>query len=147
MACDKPLDTSIHTLILNITDQCNLDCIYCSRRASRSEPKDMPFETPVLKEDIQFFIKNKSFSLPFHPPYMANKGNYIASLGKVVRWYYSTQAPGPIVYASNGNTVSLSYGARPCMNLPEQFPDDIDYAWYTSKAEAMLKDIGFYALT
>jgi len=68
-------------------------------------------------------------------------------LGKVVRWYYSTQAPGPIVYASNGNTVSLSYGARPCMNLPEQFPDDIDYAWYTSKAEAMLKDIGFYALT
>jgi hypothetical protein len=33
------------------------------------------------------------------------------------------------------------------MNLPEQFPDDIDYAWYTSKAEAMLKDIGFYALT
>src|SRR3989338_2987789 len=36
--------------------------------------KDMPFETPVLKEDIQFFIKNKSFSLPFHPPYMANKG-------------------------------------------------------------------------
>lgn len=68
-------------------------------------------------------------------------------LGKVVRWYYSTQAPGPIVYATNGNTVSLSYGARPCMNLPDQFPDDIDYAWYTSKAESILKDIGFYALT
>jgi len=68
-------------------------------------------------------------------------------LGKVVRWYYSTQAPGPIVYASNGNTVSLSYGARPCMNLPEQFPDDIDYSWYVSKAESMLKDVGFYVLT
>lgn len=68
-------------------------------------------------------------------------------LGKVVRWYYSTQAPGPIVYASNGNTVSLSYGARPCMTLPDEFPDDIDYAWYVSKAEAMLKDIGFYQLT
>jgi len=68
-------------------------------------------------------------------------------LGKVVRWYYSTQAPGPIVYASNGNTVSLSYGARPCMTLPDEFPDDIDYAWYVGKAEAMLKDVGFYQLT
>ncbi len=68
-------------------------------------------------------------------------------LGKVVRWYYSTQAPGPIVYASNGNTVSLSYGARPCMTLPDELPDDIDYAWYINNAESMLKDVGFYTLT
>ena len=68
-------------------------------------------------------------------------------IGKVVRWYYSTQAPGPIVYASNGNTVSLSYGARPCMTLPDEFPDDIDYAWYMGKADAMLKDVGYYTLT
>lgn len=68
-------------------------------------------------------------------------------LGKVVRWYYSTLAPGPIVYASNGNTVSLSYGARPCMILPDEFPADIDYAWYISKAESMLKDLGYYNLT
>lgn len=68
-------------------------------------------------------------------------------LGKVVRWYYGTRSPGPIVYASNGNTVSLSYGARPCMTLPDEFPDDVDYAWYISKAQAMLKDIGYYTLT
>lgn len=68
-------------------------------------------------------------------------------LGKVVRWYYSTQAPGPIVYASNGNTVSLSYGARPCMTLPDEFPGDVDYAWYIGKAEAMLRDVGYYSLT
>ena len=68
-------------------------------------------------------------------------------LGKVVRWYYSTQAPGHIVYASNGNTVSLSYGARPCMTLPDEFPDDVDYAWYIGKAEAMLRDVGYYSLT
>ena len=63
-------------------------------------------------------------------------------LGKVVRWYYSTQAPGPIVYATNGNTVSLSYGARPCMVLPDEFPVDIDYDWYIKKAESILVDIG-----
>jgi len=68
-------------------------------------------------------------------------------LGKVVRWYYSTQAPGPIVYATNGNTVSLSYGAQPCMTLPDDFPADVDFAWYIEKAEAMLRDIGFYTLT
>lgn len=63
-------------------------------------------------------------------------------LGKVVRWYYGTRSPGPIVYASNGNTVSLSYGAQPCMTLPDEFPDDIDYQWYVDKANAILVDIG-----
>ena len=48
--------------------------------------KDIPFETPVLKEDIQFFTAHKNFKLPFTPPSMENHGNYIATLGKVVRW-------------------------------------------------------------
>src|SRR3990167_8684600 len=48
--------------------------------------KDMPFDTPVTKEDVQFLTEKGVFSLPFHPPYMENKGNYVATLGKVVRW-------------------------------------------------------------
>jgi len=28
------------------------------------------------------------------------------------------------------------------MTLPDEFPDDIDYAWYVSKAEAILRDLG-----
>ena len=48
--------------------------------------EDMPFETPVGKEEVQFLTAGGSFALPFHPPYFANKGNYIASLGKVARW-------------------------------------------------------------
>ncbi len=63
-------------------------------------------------------------------------------LGKVVRWYYATNAPGSILYASNGNTVSLSYGAFPCMILPDIFPDNIDYGWYVNKANEMLRDMG-----
>jgi hypothetical protein len=63
-------------------------------------------------------------------------------LGKVVRWYYGTRSPGPIVYSSNGNTVGMSYGAQPCMTLPDEFPDDIDYAWYLKKAQQILVDIG-----
>lgn len=63
-------------------------------------------------------------------------------LGKVVRWYYSTQAPGPIVYHTNGNCVGLSYGGKPCMTLPDEFPDDIDYDWYVTKAQDILDSIG-----
>lgn len=48
--------------------------------------QDMPFESPVLKDDVRFLTREKSFVLPFHPPYMDNQGNYVASLGKVVRW-------------------------------------------------------------
>lgn len=65
-------------------------------------------------------------------------------LGKVIRWYYSVNAPGPIIYNTNGNTVSLSYGACPCMVLPDEFPSDIDYGWYAATCEGMLKDLGYY---
>lgn len=63
-------------------------------------------------------------------------------LGKVIRWYYGTRSPGPILYASNGNLVGGSYGAMPCMTLPDEFPDDIDYGWYVAKAESILRDLG-----
>jgi len=68
-------------------------------------------------------------------------------LGKVARWYYGTNSPGPIVYASNGNNVSLSYGAQPCMTLPDAFPTDINYDWYIKKADDILRDIGYYKLS
>ncbi len=48
--------------------------------------KDFPFDPPVQKEEIFFLTKKSSMPLPFHPPYMGNKGNYLASLGKVVQW-------------------------------------------------------------
>lgn len=63
-------------------------------------------------------------------------------LGKVVRWYYGTRSPGPIVYESNGNTVGGSWGAQPCMVLPDTLPSDIDYAWYENRARGMLSDLG-----
>ena len=64
-------------------------------------------------------------------------------LGKVVRWYYGTNSPGPIVYKKNGNTVGKSYGAKPCMTLPDEFPDDVDYGWYVDNATDMLLEAGY----
>lgn len=63
-------------------------------------------------------------------------------LGKTARWYYATNAPGPIMYATRNATVPLSHGARPCMILPETLPQDIDYNWYVNKAYSILSEIG-----
>ncbi|MBF0593641.1 MAG: 4Fe-4S dicluster domain-containing protein [Candidatus Omnitrophica bacterium] len=51
--------------------------------------KDFPFETPVIQDDTMFLTKGAGFTLPFHPPYMSNKGNSIVKLGKLVRWLSS----------------------------------------------------------
>jgi hypothetical protein len=32
------------------------------------------------------------------------------------------------------------------MTLPDEFPSDIDYAWYIQKADDMLRDLGYYDL-
>lgn len=66
-------------------------------------------------------------------------------IGKVIRYYYSCAAPGPIVYASGkkaGDLVSDTWGAEPCMVLPESLPSDIDYAWYIERAYTMLRECG-----
>ena len=66
-----------------------------------------------------------------------------AFLGKSIRWYYAADERGEIVYADSGNKVPRSEGAKPLMDLPALFPQDIDYEWYEREAERMLYDIGY----
>ena len=63
-------------------------------------------------------------------------------IGKVVRWYYATGVEGAIHYASNGNMVPRSEGARHLMDLPETLPEDINYDWYEAECEEILMDLG-----
>jgi len=64
-------------------------------------------------------------------------------LGKSIRWYYKAGEDGEIVYADSGNKVPRSEGARPLMDLPTVFPQDVDYDWYEREAERMLRDIAY----
>mgnify|MGYP000932187338 CR=1 FL=1 len=50
------------------------------------QEKDMPFESPVTRDEAWFLGPNFSVKLPFHPPYMSNHGNYVTVLGKMTRW-------------------------------------------------------------
>jgi hypothetical protein len=63
-------------------------------------------------------------------------------IGKAIRWYYSVQEQGAMHYATNGNTVPRSEGARPLMDLPKGFPLDLDFSWYIRESEEILMSIG-----
>ena len=64
-------------------------------------------------------------------------------LGKVVRFYYSTGfGTEQIEYATNSNKVPKSDGARPAMDMPDVFPDDVDKQRYIEIARKAMVGIG-----
>jgi len=71
-------------------------------------------------------------------------------LGKAIRWYYSCETKGSIhskIPTKKGthSKVPRTEGARPLMQLPDAFPDDVDYRWYIREARSILEDIGYDA--
>jgi hypothetical protein len=64
-------------------------------------------------------------------------------LGKLIRWYYSTEAQGEIISAKTGNKVARTDNAKPLMNLPDEFPTDINYQWYIDEANKILTKVGY----
>lgn len=64
-------------------------------------------------------------------------------LGKVVRYAYGRGVSGQINYVLTGNKVADTDGAMPLMDLPEEFPDWIDYDKYISITRDILYDIGY----
>ncbi len=59
---------------------------------STEEFDGLPFDSKVGDDDVaKLNADGGGYALPFHPPYMSNDGNYIASLGQVCR-YLATKA-------------------------------------------------------
>jgi hypothetical protein len=65
-------------------------------------------------------------------------------IGKAVRFYYSTEVgtDETISYAKNTNKVPQSDGAKPCLDLPEMFPSDVDFERYIEMAKMVFGQIG-----
>jgi len=65
-------------------------------------------------------------------------------LGKAVRFYYSTSVgiDETINYTKNSNKVPQSDGAMPCLDLPDAFPDDVDFERYVGMAQMVFKQLG-----
>jgi len=70
--------------------------------------------------------------------WVKNNGVY---LGKVVRWYYSTDGYS-IHRKLNGNKVPKTDGCIPMMDLTKKLPKDLDYQWYYDEADSILIDLG-----
>ena len=71
----------------------------------------------------------------------------IKYLGKVVRFYIGKSSEGAIYYKEKNKTggrnkVPGSDGAVPVMDLPSEFPSDVDYDFYIREANDMLAQIG-----
>jgi electron-transferring-flavoprotein dehydrogenase len=48
--------------------------------------KSAPLDTPVTDDAALFFTQGSSFRFPITPPPFQNKGNYVVSLNKMVKW-------------------------------------------------------------
>lgn len=96
--------------------------------------------TPVAKtitecKDVRKFICIKAVSGG------AAQGG--VPLGKVVRWYWSSEPQEEIQIVKSGNRVGKSLGGKPMMELVDQLPSDIDYDTYIAKAEKLLEKLGY----
>lgn len=63
-------------------------------------------------------------------------------LGRVARWYKVVGGNTCIQYVKNGNKVGGSDASRPLMELPDTFPTDIDYGFYLSEVNDLLRELG-----
>jgi len=63
-----------------------------------------------------------------------------APLGKVVRYYWSTDGD-PILYVNSGRKVANTAGAKPLMTLSDELPSDVDFEKYIAEATEVAYDI------
>lgn len=118
----------------------NPENLICSDAAQAYLAKGIPVEQTIRAcKDIRRFVSVRVVSgggVKLWP----HGSEY---LGKTIRWYYSVDAPGEIVYARSGNRVSRTAdGAKPMMELTDWIPNDINYDWYIANAEAILRKVG-----
>ncbi len=63
-------------------------------------------------------------------------------VGKTVRWYIGINFRLPFCYITSGNNVPNSMNGVLCNLLPEEFPEDINYAYYIKEARDLFESIG-----
>jgi hypothetical protein len=107
----------------------------CSEAVTRFVTEGVPCLQTIMEcRDIRKFVTVRTVNGG------AVKDGYV--LGKAIRWYYGTGIDDEIRYKTNNNIVPRSRGAKPCMDLPKEFPDDINYSWYVKECQEILMSLG-----
>ena len=95
--------------------------------------KGAPLNTPAGEDSFLYMTASKAFRLPT-PPQMHNHGNYIVSLGKVVRWLgeqaealeveiYPGFAAAEVLYNEDGSVKGVATGDMGVTKTGEQGPN------------------------
>ena len=95
--------------------------------------KGAPLNTPAGKDSFLYLTASKAFRLPT-PPQMRNHGNYIVSLGMVVRWLgeqaealevevYPGFAAAEVLYHEDGSVKGVATGDMGITKSGEQGPN------------------------
>lgn len=121
----------------------NPEALICSDAVQKYLASGVPLRETITKcQDIKRFVAVRVVKGGGVKVWNDDHTEY---LGKTVRWYYAKDVPGELVYASNGNKVPKTDGAKPMMELTEHIPEDMDFDWYVAKAEKILVEIGAVA--
>lgn len=111
--------------------------LICSDAIKELLSKGTPIEKTILEcRDITRFITVRNVASPG-----AHKNGHY--LGKVIRWIYEKNTVGTINYISSGNKVPDSEGGLPIMDLPNEWPESIDYQYYIDKTIDILHEIDY----
>lgn len=115
----------------------NPTVLICSDAVSEFLSKGTPIEQTIREcKNFTRFVNVRNAKSPG-----AHKnGEY---LGRVLRWYYAKGELGCIQTVAHNSKIADSDGAKPVMDMPKEFPDDINYSWYIDKAIEILYEIGY----
>ncbi|HVS02498.1 MAG TPA: electron transfer flavoprotein-ubiquinone oxidoreductase [Thermoanaerobaculia bacterium] len=75
--------------------------------------REAPFEAEVGDEEVLFLTARRALPLPVIPPPLRNHGNYVASLGKLLKWMApQVEAAGVEVFTEFPASLALLEGER-----------------------------------
>jgi hypothetical protein len=107
----------------------------CSEAVSNWLAFGTPLQDTIRKSSVEGFLSARSVTGG------GKQGDIY--LGRVVRWYNSTDASlPPLTYVKNGNKVPKTDGARAYMILEKELPKDLDYQWYYKEAINIAINVG-----
>lgn len=108
----------------------------CVEAIEKLITKQIPYQQTIREcTDITKFVSVTNVKGGAH-----KNGEY---LGKVIRFYYAKGVNGTINNLRANGKVPMSERGKPLMDLPEVFPDDIDYSVYEERTKEMLYDMAY----
>ncbi len=110
--------------------------LICSDAIKKLLTDSIPIEQTIREcKDLTRFLTVRNVKGGAH-----KNGVY---LGHVVRWYYGKNELSGINYVTSGNLVATTEGGIPCMDLPNEFPVNLDHDRYIAETKNILYDIDY----